>query len=406
MTDKNLHTTCVIAGGGPAGMMLGYLLARAGVDVAVLEKHADFLRDFRGDTIHPSTLEVMHELGLLNEFLKLPHQEIRHLTGQLGTLDLTLADFSNVPTRCKFIALIPQWDFLNFLAEHAARYPNFKILMEAEATDLINEDGRIVGLRGRTKDGPLDARADLVVAADGRGSVLRERAGLSIIDLGAPMDVLWFRLSRRPGDSAQVMGRFDRGRIFVMINRGDYWQCGFVIAKGRNEEIRREGLDAFRARVAEAGPQFKDRVGEITDWEQVKLLTVKVDRLKEWSCPGLLCIGDAAHAMSPVGGVGINLAIQDAVAAANILAAPLKENRLKPDDLHAVQRRREWPTRVTQALQVAVQKRVIARALDETERFHPPLLLRWLARISLLRRIPARLIGVGVRPEHVSAALR
>jgi 2-polyprenyl-6-methoxyphenol hydroxylase-like FAD-dependent oxidoreductase len=405
MADKNLKTKCVIAGGGPAGMMLGYLLARAGVDVAVLEKHADFLRDFRGDTIHPSTLEVMHELGLLDEFLKLPHQEIRNLTGQLGTLDLTLADFSHVPTRCKFIALIPQWDFLNFLAAHAARYPTFKLLMETEATDLIIESGRIVGLRARTKDGALEARADLVVAADGRGSVLRERASLSIIDLGAPMDVLWFRLSRRPGDSAQVMGRFDRGRIFVMINRGDYWQCGFVIAKGRNEEIRREGLEAFRARVAQAGPQFKDRVGEITDWEQVKLLTVRVDRLKEWFRPGLLCIGDAAHAMSPVGGVGINLAIQDAVAAANILAAPLKEKRLTPDDLRRVQQRREWPTRVTQALQVAVQKRVIARALDETEPFHPPLLVRWMAKIAFLRRIPARLIGVGVRPEHVSTAI-
>jgi 2-polyprenyl-6-methoxyphenol hydroxylase-like FAD-dependent oxidoreductase len=387
-------------------MMLGYLLARAGVDVAVLEKHADFLRDFRGDTIHPSTLEVMHELGLLDDFLKLPHQEVRELTGQLGTLAVTLADFSHVPTRCKFIALMPQWDFLNFLAERARRYPSFKLLMETEATDLILEGSRVVGLRARTKDGALEARADLVVAADGRGSVLRERAGLSIIDLGAPMDVLWFRLSRRPGDSAQVMGRFDRGRIFVMINRGDYWQCGFVIAKGRNEEIRRQGLEAFRTRVAEAGPQFKDRVGEITDWEQVKLLTVRVDRLKEWFRPGLLCIGDAAHAMSPVGGVGINLAIQDAVAAANILAAPLKERRLKPEHLHAVQRRREWPTRVTQAMQVAVQKRVIARALDETGPFEPPLMLRSIAKMPFLRRIPARLIGVGVRPEHVSATLR
>ncbi|HEY1374167.1 MAG TPA: FAD-dependent oxidoreductase [Candidatus Binatia bacterium] len=401
----NLTATCVIAGGGPAGMMLGYLLARAGVEVAVLEKHADFLRDFRGDTIHPSTLEVMYELGLLDEFLKLPHQDVRELTGQVGSLGITLADFSHVPTHCKFIALMPQWDFLNFLAQHAGRYPGFRLLMETEATDLIIEGGRIVGIRARTKDGALEARADLVVAADGRGSVLRERARLSIVDLGAPMDVLWFRLSRRPGDSAQVMGRFDRGRIFVMINRGGYWQCGFVIAKGRNEEIRREGLEAFRARVAQAGPQFKDRVGEITDWEQVKLLTVRVDRLKEWFRPGLLCIGDAAHAMSPVGGVGINLAIQDAVAAANILAAPLKEKRLTPDDLRRVQQRREWPTRVTQALQVAVQKRVIARALDETEPFHPPLLVRWMAKIAFLRRIPARLIGVGVRPEHVSTAI-
>jgi 2-polyprenyl-6-methoxyphenol hydroxylase-like FAD-dependent oxidoreductase len=406
MAANNLSTTCVIAGGGPAGMMLGYLLARAGVDVAVLEKHADFLRDFRGDTIHPSTLEVMYELGLLDEFLKLPHQEIRELTGQVGSINFTLADFSSVPTRCKYIALMPQWDFLNFLAEHAGRYPSFRLLMEAEASDLIVNGGQTVGLRARTKDGVLEARADLVVAADGRSSVLRERAGLPIIDLGAPMDVLWFRISRRPEESGRIMGRFDRGRIFIMINRGDYWQCGYVIAKGQNEEIRRQGLESFRAKVADSAPQLRDRVGEITDWEQVKLLTVRVDRLKEWFRPGLLCIGDAAHAMSPVGGVGINLAIQDAVAAANILFRPLKEKRLTPDDLRRVQRRREFPTRVTQALQVAVQKRVIARALDIQQPFGPPLLLRLMAKIRALRRIPARLVGVGVRPEHVSAALR
>src|SRR5262249_9224536 len=356
--------------------------------------------------IHPSTLEVMHELGLLDAFLKLPHQEVRELTGKVGTLDITLADFASVPTRCKFIAMMPQWDFLNFLAAQAARYPTFRLLMEAEAADLIEESGRIVGLRARTKDGPLEARADLVVAADGRSSVLRERAGLQIIDYGAPMDVLWFRLSRAPGESALTMGRFDRGRILVSINRGDYWQCGYVIAKGRNEEIRREGLEAFRERVAQAAPHVSAHVNELADWDQIKLLTVKVDRLKEWFRPGLLCIGDAAHAMSPVGGVGTNPAIQDAVAAANILAAPLKQKRLKPEHLRAMQRRREWPTRVTQRMQVAVQKRVIARALDETGPFHPPLLLRWMARISFLRRIPARLIGVGVRPEHVSPALR
>jgi 2-polyprenyl-6-methoxyphenol hydroxylase-like FAD-dependent oxidoreductase len=405
MAAATLTATCVIAGGGPAGMMLGYLLARAGIEVAVLEKHADFLRDFRGDTIHPSTLEVMRELGLLDEFLKLPHQEVRELTAQLGTLGITLADFSHVPTHCKFIAMMPQWDFLNFLAAKGARYPSFRLLMESEATDLIEEDSRVVGLRARTKDGPLEARADLVVAADGRSSVLRERAGLQVVDYGAPMDVLWFRLSRAHGESAQTMGRFDRGRIMVTIHRGDYWQCGYVIAKGRNEEIRREGLEAFRRRVAEAAPHVSAHVNELVDWDQIKLLTVKVDRLKEWSRPGLLCIGDAAHAMSPVGGVGINLAIQDAVAAANLLAATLKLNRLTPDDLRRVQRRREWPTRVTQRLQVAVQKRVIARALDETEPFRPPLLLRWMAKISLLRRIPARLVGVGVRPEHVSPAL-
>jgi 2-polyprenyl-6-methoxyphenol hydroxylase-like FAD-dependent oxidoreductase len=406
MASTALNASCVIAGGGPAGMMLGYLLARAGVEVAVLEKHADFLRDFRGDTIHPSTLEVMHELGLLEEFLKLPHQEVRELTAQFGAFDVALADFSRLPTRCKFIAMMPQWDFLNFIAREAARHPSFRLLMEAEAIDLIEDGGRIAGLRARTKEGLLEARADLVVAADGRHSVLRERAGLKIKDYGAPMDVLWFRLSRSPGESAQTMGRFDRGRVFVTINRGEYWQCGYVIAKGRNEQIRREGLDAFRERVAQAAPHVKAHVGEIVDWDQIKLLSVQVDRLVEWSRPGLLCIGDAAHAMSPVGGVGINLAIQDAVAAANLLAAPLKENRLTPDDLRRVQRRREWPTRVTQRLQLAVQQSIVARALDETEAFRPPLVLRWMTKIPALRRIPARLVGVGVRPEHVSASLR
>jgi 2-polyprenyl-6-methoxyphenol hydroxylase-like FAD-dependent oxidoreductase len=406
MASTALNASCVIAGGGPAGMMLGYLLARAGVEVAVLEKHADFLRDFRGDTIHPSTLEVMHELGLLEEFLKLPHQEVRELTAQFGAFDVALADFSRLPTRCKFIAMMPQWDFLNFIAREAARHPSFRLLMEAEAIDLIEDGGRIAGLRARTKEGLLEARADLVVAADGRHSVLRERAGLKIKDYGAPMDVLWFRLSRSPGESAQTMGRFDRGRVFITINRGEYWQCGYVIAKGRNEQIRREGLDAFRERVAQAAPHVKAHVGEIVDWDQIKLLSVQVDRLVEWSRPGLLCIGDAAHAMSPVGGVGINLAIQDAVAAANLLAAPLKENRLTPDDLRRVQRRREWPTRVTQRLQLAVQQTIVARALDETEAFRPPLVLRWMTKIPALRRIPARLVGVGVRPEHVSASLR
>ena len=405
MAANNVSATCVIAGGGPAGMMLGYLLARAGVEVAVLEKHADFLRDFRGDTIHPSTLEIMRELGLLEEFLKLPHQEVRNLTAQLGPLDLTLADFSHVPTHCKFIAMMPQWDFLNFLVGQAARYPAFHLLMETEATDLIEEGGGIVGLRARTKDGVLDARADLVVAADGRHSVLRERAGMRIEEYGAPMDVLWFRLSRSPGDTAQTMGRFDRGRIVVTINRGDYWQCGYVIAKGQNEQIRREGLAAFRDRVARGAPHVSAHVNELVDWNQMKLLTVQVDRLAEWSRSGFLCIGDAAHAMSPVGGVGINLAIQDAVAAANLLVTPLKEKCLTPEHLRSVQRRREFPTRATQWLQLAVQRRVIAPALDSAAAFNPPLLLRLMAKSQTLRRIPARLIGVGVRPEHVSAAI-
>ena len=382
-------------------MMLGYLLARAGVDVVVLEKHADFLRDFRGDTIHPSTLEVMHELGLLEDFLKLPHQEVRELTAQIGDTAITVADFTHLPTRCRFIALMPQWDFLNFLAERAAQYPTFRLLMEAEATGLLEESGRVVGVQAMTRNDSIDVRADLIVAADGRHSILRQKAGLRIQDFGAPMDVLWFRLSRRPEDPSQIMGRFDVGRIFITINRGDYWQCGYVIHKGDFDEIRREGLESFRQKVAQVAPHTGNRVDELREWNDVKLLTVRVDRLSEWFRSGMLCIGDAAHAMSPIGGVGINLAIQDAVAAANILAGPLHKGQLTSDHLGKVQKRRELPTRVTQWLQVAIQRRIIARVLGETKPLNPPLPLRLIAKFPFLRRIPARLIGIGVRPEHV-----
>ncbi|HEX7788582.1 MAG TPA: FAD-dependent oxidoreductase, partial [Methylomirabilota bacterium] len=349
--------TCCVAGGGPAGMMLGLLLARAGVPVLVLEKHADFLRDFRGDTIHPSTFQLIHELGWLDEFLALPHRQVSRLIARFGDLTVPVADFTHLPTRCKFIALMPQWDFLDFLARQAARYPTFRLLMRTEATRLIEEAGRVCGVHATGPEGDLDIRADLVVAADGRSSVLRERAGLRVDDLGAPMDVLWFRLSRRPGDPEAIMGRFDVGRIFVLLDRGEHWQCGYVIPKGAAEAIRRRGLDAFRAAVAELVPFASDRVGEIREWEDVKLLTVKVDRLRQWYRPGLLCIGDAAHAMSPVGGVGINLAIQDAVAAANRLWRPLLDRAVDADHLRHVQRRRLWPTRVTQWLQVVVQRR-------------------------------------------------
>lgn len=402
MTSGSRAVTCCVAGGGPAGMMLGLLLARAGVSVLVLEKHADFLRDFRGDTIHPSTLELMHELGLLEQFLSLPHQEVRRLVAQFGDLAVPIADFTHLPTRCRFIAMMPQWDFLDFLARQAARYPAFQLEMRAEATGLIEEAGRVTGLRATTPAGPLEIRADLVVAADGRGSVLRERAGLHGEDLGAPMDVFWFRLSRRPEDPEATMGRFDIGRIFVLINRGGHWQCGYVIPKGSAEEIRRRGLDAFRGSVAALLPFAGDRVAEIRDWEDVKLLTVKVDRLRQWYRPGLVCIGDAAHAMSPVGGVGINLAIQDAVAAANRLWRPLRERRLTTDHLRQVQRRREWPTRITQGLQIGVQRRIITPALrGGGGRLAPPLFVRLLARYAFLRRLPARFVGVGVRAEHV-----
>jgi 2-polyprenyl-6-methoxyphenol hydroxylase-like FAD-dependent oxidoreductase len=398
---NTISVRCCIAGGGPAGMMLGLLLARAGVKVLVLEKHADFLRDFRGDTIHPSTLEVMYELGLLERLLMLPHQKVRRINGQFGDLALTVAEFSALSTQCRFIAFMPQWDFLNFLAGEAARYPTFRLLLQAEVTDLLREGDLVVGLRATTPAGSLEVRANLTVGADGRHSIVRARAGLAVEEFGAPMDVLWFRLSRRPGDPEDPMGRFDTGRIFVMLNRGDYWQCGFVIPKGSRAQLQAKGLPAFRAAVAEVAPFVADRVGELQNWEPIKLLTVQVDRLRQWFRPGLLCIGDAAHAMSPVAGVGINLAIQDAVAAANLLAALLGTGRLTTEDLHQVQLRREWPTRMTQRMQLFIQNRVIKRVLDNAATLSPPLAFRLLARFPFLRRIPARLIGMGFRPEHV-----
>ena len=395
------QTRCCIVGGGPAGMMLGFLLARAGVDVMVLEKHADFLRDFRGDTIHPSTLQIMAELGLLDEFLTLPHTEARTLGGAFGREQFTFIDFSHLPTRCKFIALMPQWDFLNFLARHGERYPGFHLHMQAEAIDLIQDGGRVTGVRSKTPDGPLDIAADLVIGCDGRHSTLRECAGMKIDTLGAPMDVLWFRLPHEPADPHQSMGKFEAGRIFVLIDRGDYWQCAYVIPKGTMEDIRRAGLEAFRQGVVASVPFFADRVGELTDWDQIKLLTVAVDRMPTWHRPGLLFIGDAAHAMSPIGGVGINLAVQDAVAAANLLWEPLRNGRISEDDLARVQKRREFPTRVTQAIQLFLQDRVISRALAAKGELEAPVAVRLLARFPVLRRIPARLLGLGVRPEHV-----
>jgi 2-polyprenyl-6-methoxyphenol hydroxylase-like FAD-dependent oxidoreductase len=398
---QTLTTRCCVVGGGPAGMMLGFLLARAGVDVVVLEKHGDFLRDFRGDTIHPSTLEFMHELGLLDQFLALPHQELRKLTVQIGESRATAGDFSHLPTVCKFIALMPQWDFLNFLAAQGQRYPNFKLLMHAEAVDIVRAGDRVVGVRATTPEGLREIRADLVVGTDGRHSTMRAKAGLAVQDIGAPMDVMWMRVSRRPDDQFETLGRVDVGHIFIMLNRGDYWQCAYVIRKGGADEIRRQGLPAFRASVLKFAPLLGDRVEELRSWDDVKLLTVAVDRLKQWYCPGLLCIGDAAHAMSPIGGVGVNLAVQDAVAAANILYAPLRRGQPTVEELAAVQHRREYPMRVIQGIQVIVQNRIITRVLASTQSPKPPLAVKLLDWIPPLQRIPARIVGLGVRREHV-----
>jgi 2-polyprenyl-6-methoxyphenol hydroxylase-like FAD-dependent oxidoreductase len=398
---QQFQAQCCIAGGGPAGMMAGLLLARAGVNTIVLEKHADFLRDFRGDTIHPSTLEVIHELGLLDEFLKRPHQVVREIRAHIGEEEVVIADFSHLLVRCPYVVLMPQWDFLDFLVQEARRYPTFHLLMQAEVNYLLETDGRVLGVRAQTPNGPVEIRANLTIGADGRGSRVRQCAGLRVRELGAPMDVLWMRISRRPGDPDEPLGRIERGRMMVLIYRGDYWQCGFLIHKGGYAEIRSRGLESFRRQVAELAPFLGDRVDEIREWDDVRLLTVKVDRLQRWYAHGLLCIGDAAHAMSPVGGVGINLAIQDAVASANMLGEHLRRGSVTIGNLHEVQRRRELPTRLTQRLQVIIQNRVISQVLGKGGPMSAPLPVRLLQRWPALRRIPARIIGIGFRPEHV-----
>ena len=401
-----MRTRCCIAGGGPAGMMLGFLLARMGVDVVVLEKHADFLRDFRGDTIHPSTLEVMYELGIVDDFLRRPHQEVRQLKGQIGNQTIAVADFTHLPTHCKFLGLMPQWDFLDFIVEQARRYPSFNLKMQAEVTDLLEEGGRVVGVRARSPEGTLEVRADLTIGADGRHSVVRERAGLSVLNLGAPMDVLWMRVSRQATDPGQTFGRFDTGRILVFLNREDFWQVAYVIPKGKADELRQQGLPAFRQELVRLAPFLENRVEELRHWDDIKLLTVAVDRLRRWFRPGLLCIGDAAHAMSPIGGVGINLAIQDAVATANILGERLRLGTANEGDLEVVQQRRSFPTRATQRLQLIVQNNVIRRVLDTTRPLTPPWPIKLLGRWRFLQRIPARVVGLGFRPEHVKTPAR
>jgi 2-polyprenyl-6-methoxyphenol hydroxylase-like FAD-dependent oxidoreductase len=394
-------TTCCIVGGGPAGMTLGLLLARAGVSVTVLEKHKDFLRDFRGDTVHPSTLEIMHELGLLDEFLEIPHSKVQQVSLQIGDDHVIVGYFEGLPVHCKFIALMPQWDFLNFLAAHAKHYPGFDLQMLTEATDLVFDGERIAGVRARTLERQIEIRADLTIGCDGRHSTLRERAGFKSENLGAPMDVMWFRISRRNGDPAEVMAHIEAGRMLVMLNRNDYWQCAYVIPKGGAGEVEGAGLPSFRSAVGDISPFLRDRLDEIDGWDKVKLLTVEVDRLPRWYRPGLICIGDAAHAMSPIGGVGINLAVQDAVAAANILAEPLRRGTVAMETLDKVQRRREFPTRVTQRLQIIMQNNIIRPALaSEGARPKAPLFMKMM-QWPLLRRIPGRLLAYGVRPEHV-----
>jgi 2-polyprenyl-6-methoxyphenol hydroxylase-like FAD-dependent oxidoreductase len=383
-------------------MMAGYLFARAGVETVVLEKHADFLRDFRGDTVHPSTLRIMHELGLLDEFLRRPHQKISRLGGRFGKAKIRLADFSGLDPKWAFTVLMPQWDFLNFLAEKGRRYPNLRVMMQTVARDLIEENGVIVGVRAETAEGPWEIRAGLVIGADGRHSIVRSKAGLPVQDLGAPIDVLWFRVGRTPDNFDRTFFNVQPGKVVITLDRGDYWQCAFVIPKGSIEQVKSRGLPAFREEAAQAAPALRDHMDDIKSWDDVKLLTVSVDRLTQWSRPGLVCLGDSAHAMSPVGGVGINLAIQDAVAAANILAAKLKRGALGARDLDAVRRRRLWPTRVTQMLQVQIQNRVLHPVISGSNAdLKVPVFFRLLTHLPPLRQLTGRVMGLGVRPEHV-----
>src|SRR5712672_586719 len=397
-----MKVRCCIVGGGPAGMMLGYLLGRAGIDVVVLEKHADFFRDFRGDTVHPSTLQVMDELGLSDGFLKLPHQRLQKMDGMFGGASVRIADLSRLDVKFPFIAFMPQWDFLNFLRESGKKFSSLKVMMNTDATDLIWSGDTVAGVSADTPEGPVEIRSELTVGCDGRHSMVRQRANLEVEEIGAPMDVLWFRAGKGADESESVFARVEAGKMTVTFDRGDYWQCAYVIAKGQYEAVKARGLDAFRDDVIGMVPILKSGISDVKTWDDVKLLTVAINRLKRWTRPGLLCIGDAAHAMSPVGGVGVNLAVQDAVASANILAAKLAHGCPPENELDEVRRRREFPVRMTQRMQVVAQNNIISMALKPGSRpLQVPGIMRLITAVPWLQGITARFIGLGVRPEHV-----
>jgi 2-polyprenyl-6-methoxyphenol hydroxylase-like FAD-dependent oxidoreductase len=400
-TNNILRTECCIAGGGPAGVMLGYLLSRSGINVVVLEKWPDFFRDFRGDTIHPSTMEIMRELDLLSEFLKLPHNETRQVAARIAGENLVIADFTKIKSATPFLGFMPQWDFLNFISSQAAKSKNFHLLMETEALDVIEENSRIVGINAKDKNQEFQILADLVVAADGRHSTIRQAAGMKPEELGAPIDVLWFRLPRKENHQAQSLGYIGHKHMMVLIDRDSYWQCAFIIPKDGFDRVKSAGLEALRTSIARTAPILTESVNELTSWDQVKFLSVAVDRLEQWHKPGLLCIGDAAHAMSPVGGVGINLAVADAVAAANILIPAFKrKGGITADDLAAIQKRRLLPAKIIQRVQLYIHKHVLEPAL-ETESISIPWQIKLLQKFPYLQRLPAYLIGIGIRAEHV-----
>jgi 2-polyprenyl-6-methoxyphenol hydroxylase-like FAD-dependent oxidoreductase len=402
-----MKVRCCIVGGGPAGMMLGYLLGRAGVDVVVLEKHADFFRDFRGDTVHPSTLQVMDELGLIDGFLKLPHQRLQKMEGLFGGERVRIADLSRLSVKYPFIAFMPQWDFLNFLRESGKQFASLKVMMSTEAIDLLRDGERVTGVKARTPDGVIDIESDLTIACDGRHSLVRERAGLAVEEIGAPMDVLWFRAGKRKDDNESLFARVDPGKMMVTFDRGDYWQCAFVIAKGRYDAVKARGLPALLDDVGRMAPILKPGLSDVKSWDDVKLLTVAINRLMRWTRPGLLCIGDAAHAMSPIGGVGVNLAVQDAVATANLLAAKLVHGCPSEDELDAVRRRRAFPVKMTQRMQVIAQDNIVSAALKPgNQPLKVPLVMRLVTAIPWLQGITARFVAVGVRPEHVQSPAR